>query len=482
MTMMNKPLGKDQAGLPHGFLDALAKVCGKGTLILDPADQQRFLMEERRLFSSQAGVVAAPASTDEVSRIVTVCAQWQVPVVPQGGNTGLVGGAVAAGNEILLCLARMNTVIDIDAENQTMTVEAGAILADVQSAAAAVACAFPLSLGAEGSCTIGGNIATNAGGIGTLKYGNARDLVLGLEVVLPDGRIWNGLRPLHKDNTGYALKQLFIGSEGSLGIVTKAVLKLYPAHNQRQTAFCAIPSPRDALALLALARRRSGGDVTAFELMSRVSLDLVAAHTEAEDPFQEIYPWYCLIELSTSRAGDDLTTLFEGFAEEAMTEGLILDAVVAQNVAQQQRLVALREGIPEAQKRGGGSIKHDVSVPVSKVPDLIDTATKAVLDRIPDARVCAFGHVGDGNVHFNVSQPVDADGDAFMQRWDEINAVVYKIVIEMGGSISAEHGIGRLKVNEIEHYRDPIESEMMRRLKIALDPENLMNPGKTIAI
>lgn len=468
--------------LPEGFLDALAGVCGAGTLILDPDAQAKFLIEERSLFKSRAGAIVAPADAEELSRIVAICAERNVPVVPQGGNTGLVAGAVAAGHEVLVSLSRMNRILQIDAENQTMTVEAGAILADIQKAAAEAGCFFPLSLGAEGSCNIGGNIATNAGGINVLKYGNTRDLVLGLEAVLPDGRLWNGLRPLHKDNTGYALKHLFIGSEGSLGVVTRAVLKLYPAINQRQTAFCAIPSPTAALALLALARKRSGNDVTAFELMSRVALDLVTTHTDADDPFAEPHPWYALIELSTSRSGDDLLPLFEAFAEEAMDQGLILDAVVAQSVAQQQRLIALRETIPEAQKKAGGSIKHDVSVPVSLVPALIERGTRAVLDRMPEARVCAFGHVGDGNVHFNVSQPVGADRTAFMARWDEINAAVFAEVMQLGGSISAEHGIGKLKVHEIEDYRDPLESEMLRAVKRAFDPKNLMNPGKTIAL
>lgn len=475
-------ISPNTATLPEGFIDALAAVCGERTLIQDPSGMQRFLAEERGLFASTAQLVAAPASTEETARIVTVCAQWGVPIVPQGGNTGLVGGAVAGGGELLLSLSRMNRIVAVDAENYTITVEAGCILADVQKAAEAAGRYFPLSLGAEGSCTIGGNIASNAGGIGVLKYGNARELTLGMEVVLSDGRVWNGMRPLYKDNTGYSLKNLFIGSEGSLGIVTKAVLKLFPAHNQRRTAFCALNSPRDALALLALARQRSGDSVTAFELMSRFSLDIVDRYTAESDPFDRPYPWYALIEFTTSRSGNDLENLFDAFAEEAFEAELIIDAVVAQSLDQELRLVALRESVPEAQKKAGGSIKHDVSVPVSKVADLIEDASAAVLDLIPDARVCAFGHVGDGNVHFNVTQPEGADKQAFLAQWNPVNAAVYAVVIRLGGSISAEHGIGLLKVHEINDYRDAVEGEMMRFVKQAFDPKGIMNPGKLIAL
>jgi FAD/FMN-containing dehydrogenase len=473
---------RSAATLPQGFIEALAAVCGERTLIQDPSGMQRFLVEERRLFTSTTQVVVAPISTEETARIVAVCAQWGVPVVAQGGNTGLVGGAVAGSGEVLLSLSRMNSIVAVDAENYTITVEAGCILADVQKAAKEAGRYFPLSLGAEGSCTIGGNIASNAGGIGVLKYGNTRELTLGLEVVLPDGRIWNGMRPLYKDNTGYSLKNLFIGSEGSLGIVTRAALKLFPAHNQRRTAFCALNSPRDALALLALARQRSGDSVTAFELMSRFSLEIVDTYTAENDPFAQAHPWYALIEFSTPRSGSDLEALFDTFAEEAFEAGLIIDAIVAQSLDQGLRLVALRESVPDAQKKAGGSIKHDVSVPVSKVPDLIEKASAAVLELIPDARICAFGHVGDGNVHFNVTQPEGADKQEFLALWDTVNAAVYAVVTRLGGSISAEHGIGLLKVHEIADYRDPVEGELMRAVKFAFDPNGIMNPGKLIAV
>lgn len=470
------------SALPEGFKQALAAICSGRTLIIDQSGMERFLIEERSLFTSEAEIVVAPSSSEEVSRIVTLCAKWGVPVVPQGGNTGLVGGAVARRGDVLVSLHRLNRILEVDPENFTIAVEAGCILADVQKAASEAGRLFPLSLGAEGSCTIGGNIASNAGGIGVVKYGNTRDLTLGLEVVLPDGRVWNGMRPLYKDNTGYSLKNLFVGSEGSLGIVTKAVLKLYPSHNQRQIAFCALESPRDALALLALARSRSGDGVTAFELISRFALDIVIRHTAETDPFAQRHPWYALIEFSTPRAGNDLETLFEEFAEEALEAGLVLDAIAARSLNQEQKLLALRESIPEAQKKAGGSIKHDVSVPVSKVPDLIEKASAVVLNLIPDANICAFGHVGDGNVHFNITQPDGADKKTFLERWNDVNAVVYAVVTQLGGSISAEHGIGLLKVHEINGYRDAVESDLMRALKTAIDPHNIMNPGKLVAI
>ncbi|WP_102960475.1 FAD-binding oxidoreductase [Mangrovicella endophytica] len=471
-----------QRNLPENFAERLAAVTGPGTIITDPIARQRFLAEERSLFKSEAEIVVAPASTQELSAIVALCAEAGVPVVPQGGNTGLVGGAVAGLGEVLVTMHRMNRVLEVDPENFTITVEAGCILATIQDAARKAGCYFPLSLGAEGSCTIGGNIASNAGGIGVLAYGNTRDLTLGLEVVLPDGRIWNGMRPLYKDNSGYSLKNLFVGSEGTLGIVTRAVMKLFPEQRQRETAFCALNSPADALALLALARRRSGDDVTAFELMSRFSLSIVVEHSGGQDPFAEAYPWYALIELATPRGGEDLRPIFQGIVEEAFENGLILDAVIAESIDQARRLVALRESTPEAQKRAGGSIKHDVSVPVSRVPQLIEEASAAVLDLIPDAHICAFGHVGDGNVHFNITQPDGADKAAFLAQWGAVNERVHAVVARLDGSISAEHGIGLLKVQEIRGHRSAVEDEMMVTLKRALDPANLMNPGKLVAL
>lgn len=466
--------------LPAGFADRLRAALGPACVLTDPALCEPFLIEERGHFRSRAEIVLTPGSTADLSRAVAICAAERVPMVPIGGNTGLVGGAVAQGGEVLVSLKRMNRILDIDPVNYTMTVEAGCILADVQSAAARAGCLFPLSLGAEGSCTIGGNIASNAGGTGVLKYGNTRDLLLGMEVVLPNGQVWDGLRPLIKDNSGYSLKNLFVGSEGSLGFVTRAVLKLFPRPMQQETALCALESVHKVLDLLSLARRRSGDAVTLFEMMARFPLEIVCRHAGGRDPFAQPHPWYALIQLGTPRPGDDLRGQFEAVIETAWESGLIVDAVIAESLAQAQALTQLREKIPEAQKRAGGSIKHDISVPVARFPDFVTEASAAVLALIPDASICAFGHVGDGNVHFNVTQPDGADRSAFMARWSEVNAAVHRVAAGMQGAISAEHGVGLLKRDELEAFRSPVETQMMRVIKTALDPQNLMNRGKLV--
>jgi D-lactate dehydrogenase (cytochrome) len=424
--------------------------------------------------------VLAPATTEELSAAVKICAAAGVPMVPQGGNTGLVGGAVARAGEVLVSMTRMNRIREVDPLNYTITAEAGVVLADLQRAAADAGCLFPLSLGAEGSCTIGGNIASNAGGVGVLKYGNTRELTLGLEVVLPDGQVWNGMRPLWKDNSGYSLKNIFIGSEGSLGFVTAAVMKLFPAPAESRTAFCALPSVEAALDLLSLARRRSGDQVTAFELLSAFSCGIVCKHAGGIFPLANGAPWYALIELSSSRSDSDLRDVFDGMLGDAFARGLVQDAVVAESLDQQERLWHLRERVPEAQKKAGGSIKHDVSVPVSRVPEFIERASAAVKDYMPGIRVCAFGHVGDGNIHYNLTQPDGMEKEAFLKHWGAVNGVVYPIVRELDGSISAEHGIGLLKVEEIKSYRSNVEEELNRRVKTALDPAGLMNPGKFV--
>ncbi|MFD0610652.1 FAD-binding oxidoreductase [Bradyrhizobium sp. GCM10027634] len=393
-----------------------------------------------------------------------------------------VGGSVTRHGEVLVSLSRMNRIREVDSVNFTITVEAGAILADIQAVANGAGCLFPLSLGAEGSCTIGGNIASNAGGVGVLRYGNTRDLTLGLEVVLPDGQVWNGMRPLLKDNSGYSLKNLFIGSEGSLGIVTAAVMKLHPRPSQVETAYCALPSVDAALALLALTRRRSGDVVSAFELMSDFALSIVTRHAGGHAPFSGPSPWYALVELSTSREGDDLRGLFEAILEEAFSEGLVSDAVVAASTEQAKQLWRLRESIPEAQKRAGESIKHDISVPVSKIPAFIAEAGAAVEAYMPGIRLCTFGHVGDGNVHFNFTQPEGMDKQRFLSCWHAVNDIVHPITTQMSGSISAEHGIGLLKAEEIVRYRSPVENRLMRAIKAAVDPANRMNPGKTVGL
>jgi D-lactate dehydrogenase (cytochrome) len=460
----------------------LAELLGPSGLIADPAAMAPYLEEERGLFHGKARLVARPASTGELAELVRICAQAGIGIVPQGGNTGLCGGASPSGDtQIVVSLSRLNKIREIDPVNFTMTVEAGVVLQTVQNAAESVDCLFPVSLGAEGSCQIGGNISTNAGGTGVLRYGNTREQVLGLEVVLPDGRIWNGLKALRKDNTGYDLKQLFIGGEGTLGIVTAAVLKMYPRARDQQTAFCALKDLHSSLALLGRARNASGDQVTGFELVPRIGLAMGAELVPGvADPFAEPHQWYALIELSSSRPDAGLREVLEGMLGEALEEGEVVDAVVAESLEQRKALWKIREGIPEAQKKAGGSIKHDVSVPVAQVPFFIERATRAVEAAMAGVRVVPFGHLGDGNIHFNLSQPVGADKQAFLDRWEEMNRIVHDIVVEMEGSISAEHGIGRLKKGELAHYKSPVELDLMRRIKQALDPQGIMNPGNIL--
>ena len=442
-----------------------------------------YLHEERGLYHGKAALVLRPASTAEVAQVVAACAAARIPIVPQGGNTGLCGGAAPHNDasEVILSLGRMNKVRAIDPVNFTMTVEAGCILADVQNVADEHGCLFPLSLAAEGSCQIGGNLATNAGGINVLRYGNARDLVLGLEVVLPDGRIWNGLRSLGKDNTGYALRHLFVGAEGTLGIITAAVLKLFPRPTETATALCALNNLEDATTLLNRARALSGDAVTAFELIPRIGLEMCVKHIAGvSDPFAAPHPWYVLTEFSSSRPDVSVRGSFDALLETAFEEGIIADAVVAESGERQKSLWRIRESLPEAQKYEGGSIKHDVSVPVSRVPEFIAEGSAAVAARFPGVRPVPFGHLGDGNIHFNISQPVGADTAGYLKHWEEMNRIVHDMVVGMNGSISAEHGIGMLKVREMQRYKDPVELDLMRRLKHAIDPDNLMNPGKVV--
>jgi D-lactate dehydrogenase (cytochrome) len=369
----------------------------------------------------------------------------------------------------------------IDPGNDTITVEAGCILHDVQQAAAAADRLFPVSLGAEGTCQIGGNISTNAGGIQVLRYGNMREQVLGLEVVLPDGRVWDGLRALRKDNTGYDLKQLFIGAEGTLGIITAAVLRLYPKPRAEAAAFAAVCDLDAAVTLLDRVRTAAGDAVTSFELFPRLGIDLALAHVPgAHDPLAGRHDWYVLVELTSSADAADLRDSLETTLAAAYEEGLVPDATVAASQAQVDTFWHLRESMVEAQKNAGGSIKHDVAVPVSAVPAFIDRASAAVAALIPGIRPVPFGHLGDGNIHFNLTQPVGADKAAYLARWEEVNRVVHDIVVELSGSISAEHGIGRMKVEENRHYKPALEIELMQRLKAALDPQGIMNPGKVV--
>jgi len=453
---------------------------GPSGVIADAEAMAPYVHEERGLYRGKAALVLRPSTTEEVARIVTLCAKAGVPIVPQGGNTGLCGGATSNENEVIVNLGRMNKVRAIDPLNYTVTVDAGCVLADIQAAAAAQDCLFPLSLAAEGSCQIGGNLSTNAGGISVLRYGSARELVLGLEVVLPDGRIWNGLRALGKDNTGYALRQLFVGAEGTLGIITGAVLKLYPAPKETATALCALRDLDAATQLLSRARAMSGDSVTAFELIPRIGIDMCVQHLSYVDPLNAAHDWYVLIEFSTSRPNSGLRATFDQLLESSFEAGIITDAVLAESIDQAKTLWRFRESLSEVQKFEGGSIKHDVSVPVSLVPKFIAEASKRVTAQFPGCRPVPFGHVGDGNVHFNVTQPVGMDKAAYIDQWEAMNRVVHDLVVDMNGSISAEHGIGRLKVEEMKHYKDPVEVELMHRIKGALDPKNLMNPGKVV--
>ncbi len=447
----------------------------------DQSEMAPHLEEIRGLFHGDTAMLVFPGSTSEVAEVVRLCAENRLPIVPQGGNTGLVGGGIphADGGEIIVNLKRMSAVREVDATNQTMTVEAGCVLTDVQAAAQAADRLFPLSLGAEGSCQIGGNISTNAGGTGVLRYGNMRELVLGLEVVLADGGVWDGLRTLRKDNTGYDLKQLFIGAEGTLGIITAAVLKLFPRPHEVRTALAAVTDPSAAVELFERARATLGDLLTACELIPRNAVALVLRHIPGcRDPMAEAHPYYVLIELSAPSTG--LGDLLEQLLMAAADSGIVRDAVIAESGEQARKLWRLRDSISEAQRAEGGSIKHDVTLPLSRLTDFLCEASAAVIRAIPGSRVVPFGHLGDGNIHFNVSQPEGADRKAFVAKWANLNRVVHDIAVSMGGSFSAEHGIGRLKREVLAHYRSPLELDLMRRLKSAFDPHNIMNPGKVL--
>ncbi len=459
------------------LLNKFAGLVGEKNAIRNAGDMARYMEEQRSLWFGKSPLVVRPANVREVSAIMRLATETKTPIVPQSGNTGLVGGGVPfeAGNEVLLSLDRMTKILSINAADNTMTVEAGVILKTIQDAADAVDRLFPLSLASEGSCRIGGNLSTNAGGLNVLAYGNARDLCLGLEVVLPDGRIWNGLRTLRKDNTGYDLKNMFMGAEGTLGIITAAVLKLFPKPRSRETAFIAVTSPHAAVDLLSLTREMSGNRAVAFELMPRIAMDFTVKHMGISNPLEGFSPWYALSELA-----DPLPGCFAQILETAMERGLVTDATVAQSESQRQALWAIRELMPESQKHEGGSIKHDVSVPVSRVPIFIEEATRAVNAVMPTARVVSFGHMGDGNMHFNVTQPVGMDKKAFLDCWEAMNAAVFEIVLKHGGSISAEHGIGRLKRDHMPEIKSAVELGMMRDLKRLYDPLNIMNPGKVL--
>ncbi|WP_300298973.1 FAD-binding oxidoreductase [Ferrovibrio sp.] len=469
--------------LAPDLLDRFRAIVGPKGWTSDPDALALHVREWRDLYAGTTPLVLKPTSTAEVAAIVKLARETKTKLVPQGGNTGLVGGGIPfdAGDEIVLSLQRMNKIRAIDPLNDTVTVEAGCILQTVQQAAREAGRLFPLSIGSEGSCTIGGNLSTNAGGNAVLRYGNTRELTLGLEVVLADGQIWDGLRGLRKDNTGYDLRDLFIGGEGTLGIITAAVLKLHPLPKAMATAFTAIPSPQAAIELLALAKAATGGQVTGCEIMPRIGLDYVLRHTPAtSDPIAERHPWYLILEFSSGRDDGAIGETMEAVLAEGFEKGLVLDAAIAQSDAQRAAFWKIREAMSSSQKPEGGSIKCDISVPVSQMPLFIERASKAVEDLIPGVRIVAFGHIGDGNVHFNPSQPVGWKPEDFMAYWDRVHQIVHDIAHEMKGSISAEHGVGRMKIDEITQYKSPVEIEMMRRIKRAFDPDNILNPGKVV--
>lgn len=448
--------------------------------VLTGADELApFCTDWRGRFSGQPLCVVLPGDTATVAAVVRACAAAGVPVVPQGGNTGLCGGATPIGGEVLISLRRLNRIRAVDADNNSITVEAGCTLHAVREAAAAVDRLFPLSLAAEGSATLGGNLSTNAGGVQVLRYGNARELALGLEVVLADGRIWNGLRALRKDNTGYDLKQLFIGAEGTLGLITAATLKLFPRPRVIATAWAAVPDPLAAVRLLGGLRDAAGESVTAFELVGRSALELVLQHMpKARAPLHGRHAWHVLIELSGAR--NDLSGILEHALQQAVENGQVVDAALAASEAQRSALWALRENISEAQRIEGVSIKHDIAVPVSRIPEFIQRAGSALQAVSPDVRIVCFGHAGDGNLHYNLSRADAQSNEEFILQTPIVNRLVHDLAHELGGSISAEHGLGQLKRDEVLHYKSPTEMDLMRAVKSALDPQGVMNPGKLL--
>lgn len=463
------------------FLSRLESIIGAANVITAPAEMASYLTEPRDRFHGKALCVARPGSTAEVAALVALCAETGTAIVPQGGNTGLVGGQVpsARGDELILSLTRMNRLREADPSSNTLIVEAGMTLAQVHAEADRANRYFPLSFASEHTCTIGGNLATNAGGVAVLAYGNTRDLTLGLEVVLADGRILSDLSKLRKNNTGYDLKNLFIGSEGTLGIITAAVLKLHPKPRAFATAFAGLRDPRQALRLLDLAHAVAGNDVKTFELIPRIGIDFVLAHeANTRDPLPARHNHYVLMELASQ--SDGLDARLHRLLDEAKKNGIIEDASIADSADQRRAFWRVRERLPDSQRHEGGSIKHDVSVPVSDVPAFLAEVETAVTRYMPGARLVAFGHLGDGNIHCNVSQPVGADKAGFLAQWDSVNEIVHAIVAAHKGSISAEHGIGQLKRKLLPGVKDPVALDLMRSLKATLDPKGILNPGKVL--
>jgi D-lactate dehydrogenase (cytochrome) len=473
-------LDQPQTKLEPALLARFAAIVGDKYAITDRDAQAPYLVELRGLYQGHTPVVLRPSSVEDVARILKLANDTATPIVPQGGNTGLVGGQIPLHNEIVLSLNRLDRIRDIDPTSNTLTCEAGVTLQRAREAAAAADRLYPQLLPSEGTCTIGGNLSTNAGGTAAIAHGIARSHVLGIEVVLADGRVLNNLNKLKKDNTGYDLKNLFIGAEGTLGIITAAVLRLVPRPRAVETAFAGVESPEAALELLGLATERTSGGVTSFEIMTRAGIDLVLEHgAGTRDPLAAPHPWYALIELS-SQQRDGLRESMEDILAQGLERGLVRDAAIADSLEQGKTFWRLRELFSEVQRHAGGSIKEDISVPVAAVPAFIAEANAAVAALIPDARPLPFGHLGDGNIHYNVSQPIGADKDAFLKRWGEVNEVVFAVVKKYGGSISAEHGIGLLKRDLLPSVKDPVALELMRGIKRLLDPKGILNPGKVL--
>jgi len=474
---MNSPLRHSPA--PE-ILTRFAAIVGDKYAVTDPNDLASHLIEGRGLYHGRTAMMLRPDSTAEVAAILKLANETRTAIVPQGGNTGLVGGQIPFDGELILSLARLDKIRDVDVQSNTMTCEAGVVLQKAQEAAAAADRLFPLSLGSEGSCTIGGNLSSNAGGTGALAYGVARELMVGVEVVLADGRIMNLLRKLKKDNTGYDLRHLFVGAEGTLGVITAAVLKLFPRPRALETAFLAVPSPEAAVKLLNLAQSQISGTLTGFELMIRGIIDFAIKHGHnVRDPLASPHPWYVLMEVSSQQA-EGLRDNLEEFLGSAIEQELVSDATIAANIDQAKSFWHMRHTLTEVQKPEGGSIKHDVSVPVAAIPAFLAEAADAVIKLIPGSRPVPFGHLGDGNIHYNISQPVGADKETFLARWDEVNSVVDGIVLKYGGSISAEHGIGKLKRDKLPKVKDPVALALMRDIKRVLDPNGILNPGKVL--
>jgi FAD/FMN-containing dehydrogenase len=478
MNLQTKPITERK--LSPDVLARFIAIVGQKYAVTDPQSQVPYLVEMRDLYHGHTPLVLRPGSVEEVAAILKLANETKTPIVPQGGNTGLVGGQIPQHGELLLSLMRLDKIREVDSVSNTMTVEAGVTLQRAREAAAEADRLYPQLLPSEGSCTIGGNLSTNAGGTAALAHGIARSHALGLEVVLADGRVLRNLNKLKKDNTGYDLKNLFIGAEGTLGIITAAVLRLVPRPRSVETAFVGVPSPQASLDLLGIAEERTSGGVTSFELMARSGVDAVVKHDSASrNPLPTPYPWYVLIELSSqARAG--LREVLEEILAEGHEKGLVLNATIADSLEQGKAFWRIRELFGEVQRHIGASIKHDISVPVAAVPAFIDEANAAVTRLIPGCRPLPFGHVGDGNIHYNVTQPDGADKAQFLSRWDEVNKVVFAVVTKFGGSISAEHGVGVMKRDILPAYKDPVALDLMRNLKRMLDPNGILNPGKVL--